>query len=114
MFPPVGPAAVAQALEFQVGVHIGQAAIAVIRYTAGIEQVPAGGEDDVADLDRDDLIFLVEIDGIRRAELLAGLAGTLLEVGAIDVVDHRVFWHGLRERCVNSFAIAETGFKLRR
>ena len=66
---------VAQALEFQVGEDVRQAAIAILRDAAGIEQVLAGGQDDVANLDRHDLVFLVEIDGIGRAEFLAGLAG---------------------------------------
>ena len=55
-------------------------------------------------------IFLVEIDGIGRAEFFAGFAGAFLEVGAVLLVDHRVFWHCLREGGVDRFAVAQPGF----
>ncbi len=72
---------------------------------------PAGGQDDVADLDGQDLVLLIEVDGVGRAEFLAGLAGALDVIGAVDIVDDRVLGHGLREGSIDRLAVSQAGLE---
>ena len=103
---------VAQPLELHVGVDIGQAAVAVLRQLARIEQLPARGQDDVAYLDLDDLILLVEVDGLGGAEFFAGPAFAALEPDARSAVDDRNARHGLGEGRVNRLAKAHAGLEV--
>ena len=101
---------IGQTFEFQAGEDVRQAPITILGDPAGVEQIVAGGQDDIANLDGDDLVFLGEIDGIGRAEFLTGFAGAFLEVGAVWLVDDRVFRDSLREGGVDGFAVAQPGF----
>src|SRR5450759_2222752 len=106
-----GASGVAQAFELHIGEDICQSTVAIIRDTAGVEKVPAGCQDYVANFNGHDLVFLGEIYCIGRTELLTCLARTFLEVGAIDIVNDRVLGHGLREGGIDCLAVTETCFK---
>ena len=104
--PARGPGRIDQALEFQAGEDIGQPPVAILGDAAGVEQVVARGDDDIPHLEGDDLILLLEVDGLGGTEDLAGLALAPLEVGAVLGVDDRIFGHGLGEGAVDDLAIA--------
>ena len=102
---------VAQPLELHVRVDVGQPPVAVLRNPLAVEQLPAGGHDDVADLELDDLVLLVVVDGGGGADLRADLALAAGEPGAVGGVDHRRARHGLREGRVDRLAIAHAGLE---
>jgi hypothetical protein len=106
-----GAGRVGEPLELEAREDVRQPAVAVLRHLAGVEEVVAGGDDDVADLEGQDRVFLGEVDGVGLAELLAGLAGALLEVGAVGAVDDGRPRDGLGERRVDRLAIAEPGLE---
>ena len=95
--PLVGPAALRQPFELQAGEDVCQAAVTILLDPAGVEQIEARGKDDIANLDRDVLVFLREIDRSGWAELFTGLASAFLEECAIFTIDDGEFWHSLRE-----------------
>ncbi len=78
---------------------------------AWVEQIVAGRQDDIADLDGDEFIFLVEVDRIGGAEFLTGFAGAFLEVSAVFTIDHRVIGYSLWEGGIDGFPIAQSGFE---
>ena len=92
---------VAQPLEFQAGVHLGEAAVAPLFELAGVDQIVAGGHDDGADLQLADAVLVVHHDGARLAELFAHAALAAHEEVAVLAVDDRLVGHGLREHGVD-------------
>ncbi len=73
----------------------------------------AGSQDDGADLDIQELLGLLEVDGAGLAEFLAGPAFAFLEVGAVLRGNDRDARHGLREGEVNGRAAAQAQVELR-
>ena len=107
------PAGVDQTLQFHAGQHVVQLAITVLRQAAGVKVMEAGGQDDGADLDIQELLGLLEVDGAGLAEFLAGPAFAFLEVGAVLRGNDRDARHGLREGEVNGRAAAQAQVELR-
>ena len=105
--PLGGTRSVAHALEFQTGEDVFQPAIAVLRDAARIEELEAGRQDHVAHFQLDDLVFHIEADRLGGAHFFAHAAFAVLEVGAMLLVDHGIFGHGLREGAVDGLAIAQ-------
>ncbi len=104
---------IAQPLELEARVDVRQTAVTVLRNLRAIERLPTGGNDDVAHRQFDDFVFLIEADGVGRAELLAGTATLTLEPDARLGVQHRHARNGLRERHVDRLPRAHAGFEVR-
>ncbi len=104
------PRRIGQALELQAREHIRQTSIAVIAHASCVEQVIASGKDDIANIDVQHFILLVEIDRARWAEFLASLACAFDKVGAVLLIHHGEVRHGLRERRVHRLAISKPRF----
>ena len=84
-------------------------AVAVLGNPLGIEQLEARGDDDVADFDLDEFLFLREVN---RLPVGAGFEAGLLALAGLDLkaafrVNHDHLRHGLRERDVNGLALAQ-------
>ncbi len=93
------PGGIAHALKFHAGEHIGQPPVAVLRDASRIKQIVACGQNDIADIDLNDLVLLLEVNGVGLggAEYLTGFTFAALEVDAVVGIDDRVFRHSLRE-----------------
>ena len=102
-----------QALDFQRGVDVGIAPVAVLRRPADIERLEPGGDDDRAHLDLPELLLLLEVDRLLLAAgLHAGLLALVRQDAALEIqADFRIDQHhlgrGLGERNVNRLALAE-------
>ena len=55
----VGRSGGSRPLELHVRIDVGRAPVAVLRNPLAVEQLPAGGDDDVAHFELDDLVLLV-------------------------------------------------------
>ena len=104
---------VAQPLELEARVDVGQTPVAVLRDVFRLERLPAGRQDDVADVQLQQLVFLVEANRIGRAQLFAGPALLPLEPDARIGVNHRNSRDGLREGRVDRLPRAHPGLELR-
>ncbi len=110
--PPAGRAGgVAHPLELEAGEHVGQPAVSVLGNPATIKKIPPRGEDDVAHVDLEDFVLLVEVDGAGGAHLLADAAFAPLEPDARPVVDHGDLRNGLREGRVDRLAVSHPRFE---
>jgi len=104
------PRGIDHAFELQAGEYVFQSAVAILGDTLDIEEIIPGSQDDIADFNFENFVFLFEVDGIRigGAEDLAGFAFALQEIGAVFFVDDGVFGHCLGEGSVNHLAFAHT------
>ena len=106
-------AGVDEPLDFQRGVNVRIAPVAVLRHPADIERLKPGRDDDRADGDFPKFLLLLEVDRLPiAAGLHAGLLAlvrqdTALEVQADFRVDQHHLGRGLRERNVHRLALAE-------
>ncbi len=100
---------VGDALELEAGDHVVEAAVPVARLLSGVPQLEAGSHDDGADVELDDLVFLLEVDGPRAAGRHAGLllALALGQREALGGIDRGAQRHRLREGDVDGAAKAE-------
>ena len=74
--------------------------------------VKAGGQDHGADLDLDDLVFLVEADGLGGTDLFAKAAFALQVIGAMPAVDDRFVGNGLGKGDINGRTHPQAGVEL--
>ena len=110
--PRVGPGGRGQPLELQAVDHVLVFAVAVLGEEVAVLDVEAGGQHDGADVGLDDLVLLVEADGLGGADLLAEAALALQVIGAVLAVDDRLVGHRLREGDVDGRARAQAGVEL--
>src|SRR3989304_43237 len=103
---------VAQTLEFHIGEHVCQPAVSVLRNALAVEQLPAGGQNDVAHFDLFHAVQHGVLDGLHLAVVFADLAPAGFEINAGIFVDHRYARDGLGKRYVNRFAVGQSLLEL--
>ena len=74
-------------LKFDTGHHVGKAPISVLSLTFGTKLCQARGENNGTNLEVDDLLLLVQINGIGTARLLTLPALFMVEVEAMVLVN---------------------------
>ncbi len=122
--PPVGrpedlptrrPRGVHQPLELQAGDDVRELPPAVLPQLRLIPGVESRGHHDGPEGLGEDLVLLLELDGPRRAELLADPAAPLLDVvGAVLPVDDRHVRHRLRKGHIDGLPLAQPGLEFGR
>ena len=104
-----------QPLELEAGDHVGDLPLAVFPQLRLVPQVEARGHHDGPEGLGEDLVLLLELDGPRRADLLADPAAPLLdEVRAVLPVDDGHVGHRLGEGHVDGLPLAHAHLELGR
>jgi hypothetical protein len=95
-------------LKFQAGNDIGRSLVAVDIVDLRIEDFTPRGNDDCAGLDGQFFFFILEIDGLGRAEFFTDLASSFGEKDAVGGIDGILQGNGLRILHVDGLSLAET------
>ena len=108
ILPEVGTSSITHPFKLDAGKDIGQPSVAVITHPAGIKEVIAGGQDDIAHVHCEQFFLLFVVNGLGGTDLFTDFAGAFLKKIAVLCINDRILGHGLGRAGGDGLAIADT------